>query len=187
MKGCRSITDSEIASICAYLNSRDSCLFILGIRTGFRISELLSLDVIDVTNTDVVKVRRSNMKGKTEGRAMPLHPSTRDRIRKLLESRPKGPGTQALFVGRRYNGLLTRLTPGNFHKSLKLACAKAGIDSKQVATHSMRKTFASKMWDAVEKDIYKLQELMGHKDISSTGRYIGINEKEVYDLVTRVK
>jgi integrase len=41
MKGCRPLTASEIATVEeAFVRTRDKALFILGLKTGLRISEL---------------------------------------------------------------------------------------------------------------------------------------------------
>ena len=49
MAGCRPLSEYEIYQVLSVLkNKRNKLLFILGIRTGFRISELLSLTVKDV-------------------------------------------------------------------------------------------------------------------------------------------
>jgi Phage integrase family len=66
MKGCRVLTANEVARVsqafCGTYAARDRALFILGIKTGFRISELLSLPVGDVWQhgrfVDYVAVQR---------------------------------------------------------------------------------------------------------------------------------
>jgi integrase len=52
MNGCRPLTDAEVELVrktfAGRYAARDRCLFILGIETGFRISELLSVRLGDV-------------------------------------------------------------------------------------------------------------------------------------------
>src|SRR5687767_8066268 len=52
MKGCRALTEAEVAlvqrSFGGTYAARDKALFLLGVKSGFRISELLSLRVADV-------------------------------------------------------------------------------------------------------------------------------------------
>lgn len=79
--GCRPLSDEEYHLI---LNSfegkyvlRDQALFELGIRTGFRISEMLSVRVSDVFRDGqmlpALTVKKSWMKGGKNDRTMPLH------------------------------------------------------------------------------------------------------------------
>jgi hypothetical protein len=49
MKGCRALTDDEVALVSKSFSgtyaARDKALFVLGVKSSFRISELLSLTV----------------------------------------------------------------------------------------------------------------------------------------------
>ena len=53
MKGCRPLTDEEVDRISDGFSGRyakrDRALFLLGVKTGFRISEMLSLEIRDVS------------------------------------------------------------------------------------------------------------------------------------------
>src|SRR5215510_6462562 len=88
MKGCRPLSDEEITvmsrSFGGTYAARDWALFIIGLRSGFRISELLSLRVGDVRQhgrlVDQVTVRRAHMKRKTEGRTVPVHPEAKQAL-----------------------------------------------------------------------------------------------------------
>jgi integrase len=70
MKGCRPLDDQEIALVSRSFGgtyaARDRALFMLGIKTGFRIAELLSLRVGDVWQharvVDQVTVQRAHTK-----------------------------------------------------------------------------------------------------------------------------
>ncbi len=72
MPGCRPLTDDEVEQVMQSFGgrfaTRDSALFLLGIYTGFRITELLSLRLHDVYQHQEVLSRvtvpRRNMKGK---------------------------------------------------------------------------------------------------------------------------
>ncbi len=43
-----------------------------------------------------------------------------------------------------------------------------------IATHSLRKSFAQRLYDKTG-DIYLVQELLGHRNISTTQKYLGVN------------
>jgi integrase len=85
MKGCRPLTEAEVhlvnRSFGGRYAARDRALFILGIKTGFRIAELLSIRIGDVCQygrmVDQLTVCRAHMKQKHEGRTVPLHPDAK--------------------------------------------------------------------------------------------------------------
>ena len=176
MSGCRSLTDTEIMKVLLYLNtSRDKALFIIGLRTGFRISELLSLTVKDVydngTIVDRIKVAKSNMKGKGKSREMILHPQAKDAIKELIQ--PNMNPNDPLFQSR--NGTLKTLSRHGAHKTLKLAYKAAGL-SGSLATHTMRKSFAKNVYKALSHDLIATGRALGHEDIRNTIKYLEVNQ-----------
>jgi integrase len=104
MKGCRPLSDAEIGRVAGSFAGRwalrDRALFILGHRTGYRVSELLSLTVADVLGgrrpgadapitpgmiADRIAVRRRRMKRKLEGRSVATHAEARRALADWLE------------------------------------------------------------------------------------------------------
>lgn len=187
MLGARNLTDIEIKALLEVLNIRDKCLFTLGIRTGFRINELLSLDVIDVfdgTNVrDSVKVTKAHMKGKGSSRVVPMHPEAAELIRKYLEEHPVRLLEFPLF---RTNPV-RRMDMSTFHKALKKACTRAGIGASGVSSHSMRKVFAANMFEALDQNIFKVQKAMGHASPQSTCSYLTADSLEIEDAIRKAK
>ena len=59
------------------------------------------------------------------------------------------------------------------HDVLKKAFIAAGLNGK-LATHSLRKSFAQRLYDK-SGDIYLVQELLGHRNISTTQNYLRVN------------
>ena len=59
------------------------------------------------------------------------------------------------------------------HDVLKSAFEAAGLNGK-LATHSLRKSFAQRVYEQ-SGDIYLVQELLGHANVSTTQKYIGVN------------
>ena len=49
----------------------------------------------------------------------------------------------------------------------------AGLNGK-LATHSLRKSFAQRVYEQ-SNDIYLVQELLGHKNVETTQKYLGVN------------
>ena len=59
------------------------------------------------------------------------------------------------------------------HAILKTVFIAAGLNGK-LATHSLRKSFAQRVYNK-SGDIYLVQELLGHRNISTTQQYLGVN------------
>ena len=184
MKGCRPLSEEEVTAV---LNSftgtcakRDRALFVLGLKTGFRISELLSLRVKDVVHgsrlADRVAVARRSMKGKVEGRAVVLHPDAKEALGAWLQERGEAAKPDSfLFASRKGQRPISRVQAWRI---LDAAFAAAGVEG-QTGTHSMRKTFAGRVYDALGEDIFRLQQALGHRSINSTTAYLSFREEDV--------
>ena len=59
------------------------------------------------------------------------------------------------------------------HNVLKDAFIAARLNGN-LATHSLRKSFAQRVYNS-SGNIYLVQELLGHRNISTTQKYLGVN------------
>lgn len=190
MKGSRPLSDGEVAQVLEALNHgpfklRNKALFLLGLRSGFRISELLSLRVKDVFQNGNfvtrVTVDRCHMKKKTEGRTVVLHPQAREALTEWVRFHfEKLPLDTALFVSREGNPMDRR----SAWSLLTKAYAKCGLTGK-LGTHAMRKTFAKKMHAKLGNDLIKTQKALGHRSVNSTVSYLSFNEEEIDDAILK--
>ena len=183
----RNLTDCEISAILPLLNIRDRTMFILGIRSGFRISELLSVRVTDCMQHGAIKdsltVTRANMKGKRASRTIPLHDEAKEAIASLIESR-KLELTDYLFQSRQgENSPLKRWQANNIMKN---AVNSLGLQGK-ISTHSMRKTLANRVYLASGKDIIATRDALGHANSSSTSHYLAVSSDIVNALILGIK
>jgi site-specific recombinase XerD len=182
MKGCRALKDDEITNIMnSFTSIRDKALFFIGISTGFRISELLSLTVASVWVNGMpatrAKLARKNTKGKIEGRSVALNQKAQELIKELVE----GYGlkdTDPLFLSRKGKSLGRKQA----WKILTDAFEKANV-YEHVSCHSMRKTLAAKVFKASNGSLVLTQKALGHKNISSTVSYLAVEESEVDSLI----
>lgn len=194
MKGCRPLTDAEVSSVLVVLETsqnalRDRALFLLGVRSGFRISELLSLRIRDVLQNgnfvERIAVARGHMKGKKEGRTVILHPQAKEALelwtRELMAAGHTAPDT---FIFRSREGGNRAIARGSAWHILKTACARAGLSGK-LGTHCMRKTFAKNVHAKLGKDLMKTQKALGHRSITSTVSYLSFAEDEIDDAILK--
>ena len=131
---------------------RDSALLLIGFAGGVRRSELVALNVDDVTDADDrlrVAVRRSKTDPEAEGRELGIpfgsHPETCP-VRALRAWRENaGIAAGPLFrrVDRHDHMLSGRLTPQSVALVVKRACRRAGLEPARYAGHSLRSGLAT--------------------------------------------
>jgi integrase len=187
MKGCRPLNDVEIQKVLSGFTGpyakRDKALFLLGIKAGFRISELLSLRVGDLLQAgrmvDRVSVARRHMKKKTEGRTVLLHPDAKAALAEWLdELMAVIPISGETFVFLSRKGENRPVSRVHAWRVLHEAFLNQEINGK-LGTHSMRKTFANKIYEALGFDLIKTQRALGHRNINSTAQYLAFREEEI--------
>lgn len=155
-------------------NLRDYCLFVLGINSGLRISDLLTLKVYDVCGEKgKIKDRITIREKKTNKlKDFPLGESSRKALKEYLDSVPDL--DQALFASRKGAGPITRQQA---YRILNDAARSIGIKEK-IGTHSLRKTFGYHAFQS-GVDITRIQKLLNHSSPSVTLAYIGITQDEL--------
>jgi integrase len=191
MKGCRPLSDAEITLISRSFGgsyaARDRALFILGLKSGFRISELLSLRLRDVLQhgrlVDQVTVRRAHMKQKTEGRTVPLHPEAKQVLAVWIdELRARGQGSATTFLFRSRQGGNRPISRIQAWQILTEAYRTNELTGK-LGTHALRKTFANKVYTRLQHDLVKTQRALGHRNINSTVAYLSFCEDDVMQAI----
>lgn len=168
------IPSKLIIDIIEYLKSnnrhRDLCLIMIGINTGLRISDILELRVKDVKGKRSIKVRC-----KKTGRIqrIEINNTLRNFIDKYTESKPS---YEYLIKSR--NGFNNPIGRVQAYRIIRDICYDVfGID--QVGTHSLRKTYAMKLYTNNNKDIGLVQEALGHESSKDTIKYLGIDKERV--------
>lgn len=150
-------------------NLRDHCLFILGINSGLRISDLLSLKVEDVVGKDRIFLREKKT-GKAKD--FPLSDTCKKTIAEYLKETGLTSGN--LFPSRKGHAPITRVQA---YRILNEAAKSVGIKDA-IGTHTLRKTFG--YWAYQQGvDVTRIQKLLNHSAPSVTLAYIGITKEEL--------
>jgi len=164
--------------VATLLGSRDRAILETIYSAGLRVSEVVALNLEDLDEFgQVVRIRG---KGKKE-RLGPLGSKAIEAIDDYLAKRAKAFGrakTGPLFVNKSGR----RLTARSIRRKLDGYLAKAGI-ACHISPHALRHSFATHMLNA-GADLRTLQEMLGHRSLSTTQVYTHLTTKrlkEVYD------
>ncbi len=150
-------------------NKKHKLILELLYSSGLRLSECVNLKVEDLElNEKVGWVRKG--KG-AKDRFFILSDKLVNDTRKYLEKEGRSSGN--IFLGR--NG--QQLSKRAVQKLVKNVARKAGI-AKQVKVHTLRHSFATHLLEA-GVDIRKIQELLGHADLSTTQIYTKVSAEEL--------
>ena len=184
MKGTRPLDNNEILLVSQCFDGtfeiRNRGLFMIGVSTGGRISELLSLRIGDVWQngkpvTDLLFDKKI-VKGGEVSRAVPVNIDGRCAIEATIgwhqQRYDNTDSHRPLFPSRNKNGSVA-MNRQTAHEMLKTAFLAAGLNGK-LATHSLRKSFAQRVYEQ-SGDIYLVQELLGHRNVATTQKYLGVN------------
>ena len=187
----RTEINAMLAEFKGLYRDRNKALFLLGLTTGFRISELLSLTISDIVDesgaiVEALTVSRGRMKGKKRSRSVWLS----EQVRAVIDDWCNQLRKLGFRAGNEYAFCQANGEPISYYEYwdiVKRTARRAGLSPiRGVSTHSMRKTFARNVWrDAKRRerggehiDAWKVvQEALGHKSIESTQHYMNFLDR----------
>ena len=177
------IRDPEvIKGIKQYLklrSMRNYLFFCLGIYSGLRVSDLLTLRVSMVKGTHVSIIEKKTKKTKK----FLIHPSIRDDLDKFIAGKED---TEYLFPSRqkkkksRIKG--RPIDRSTAYKMLNNAARKFKL--VDIGTHTMRKTWGYHLYMQSPTNLALLMKMFNHSDETITLMYIGVTQ-EMMDDQTR--
>ncbi len=142
-------------------------LFLIGISSGLRISDILNLNVENIYKQDYITIREQKT-GKYK--KFPIKEEFKPIFNEYCKSKPLN---QPLFLGR----CGCRLDRSQVYRFINRACEECGV-TVNVGTHTMRKTFGYHHYKQFH-DIALLQTIFNHSSPTVTKRYIGITQDEI--------
>ena len=154
---------------------RDKTMLELLYATGIRVSELIDLNVDDVN----LKAGYIRCRKQREERIVPvgrLALSALENYLNHIRATIASSAEQALFV----NMTGKRMTRQGFWKIVKFYADRAGI-KKPITPHTLRHSFAAHLLEN-GADIYAVQMMMGHADLSSTQIYAKLMNNKLRDI-----
>lgn len=163
-----------------YYKARDLAIVQVLLNTGIRLKELigLRLDDINLEQKRMVVTR----KGGNE-QTIFLNDVAIQALHEYLNVRIQSESPY-VFLSKR-NSPTQRgfgISSSEIYRIIKKYMKRAGINKKRVGVHSLRHTFASNL----QKNgvhIVKIQKLLGHKNITTTQRYVHVDESDLINAV----
>ena len=147
-------------------NYRNYFLFIFGINSGLRISDILRLKVSDVKNkTHVTIIEKKTGKEKR----FKLNTSLQAEIKEYISNMSNDEYLFTPVNGKSGKPISREMAWIILNK----AAGELGIE--EIGTHTFRKTFGYHFYQKT-KDVALLQNIFNHSAPSVTLRYIGINQ-----------
>jgi len=178
----------KIAAMKKYLlgrpfGTRNHLLFTLGINSGLRISDLLSLKVSDVLDTKgkvkpriILREKKSARQATDTKKAkpgklkdFPLGDSSIDAIRLHLATLDTADRRQPLFASKKGGEAISRQHAWTI---LNDAAEDVGV-GENIGTHTLRKTFGYHAYNT-GTPVESIQAMLNHSSPRETLRYIGI-------------
>ncbi|MCS6978132.1 MAG: tyrosine recombinase XerC [Gemmatales bacterium] len=163
------------------LGVRDRAILEALYSAGLRVSELVGLNVQDVDLDAAVATVRG--KGKRERLALLGRPALKA-LQAWLQTREQllaslNRQTEAVFVNLRG----TRLTVRSVGRLLRKYLLQAGLNVR-ATPHTLRHSFATHLLDR-GADIRSVQELLGHRNLSTTQVYTHLTTSRLHDSYRR--
>lgn len=143
-------------------------MFYLGIYSGLRISDILTLRVCDIKNKDSISIREKKTKKQKRFTINPI-------LKKELKTYCQGRNLNEYLVLSREgkNKPLGRVRAYQIIKDVGEL-----FDIPDLGTHTLRKTFSYHHYKQY-KDIVMLQKIFNHASPAITLRYIGYEQETI--------
>lgn len=141
---------------------------------GLRINEVLNLKISDIQNKESILVKG---KGGSE-RVIPIFEELGLFLNNMIKAIPINIKVEDyIFIGVKGK----KLHPAVFQKEIKELRNLLNLPDN-TTPHSLRHSFASQLLDNMV-DLRSIQELMGHKSLSSTQKYTAIDSKRTKKII----
>lgn len=156
---------------------RDSILIATGCMTGLRISDILRLTYADILDNDILTI---NEKKTGKRREIPLRVDYKKHVENCFKAMKLSDTSKPMFLS--YQGSVITIQMVN--KTLHGLKDRYHLNIDHFTSHTLRKTFARRIYDTAKDREYaliKLSSVLGHSNCSITRRYLGIKREEILD------
>lgn len=157
------------------------CLLIsIGVFTGLRISDLLTLRYIDLLESDTFQIQEKKTK---KVRSIKVNKDLKEIVERIVKKSNVQDLNEQIFLNR--FGTKT-IDKSYVNVKLKEIVQYYRIKvSGNVSTHTFRKTLGRRVMEMnnySNQSLVLLMDLFGHSSMSITKRYLGIREQEIHNV-----
>lgn len=168
----------DIARYFDATSPRNKLMFLLGIYSGLRISDILKLKVKDVKNKSTISIREQKT-GKQK--IFAVNPYLRTALHNYIENYEMDMDAYLIKRQGKHNKPISR---DMAYKIMREAADFFGLQN--IGTHTLRKTFGYHFYQQT-KDVVTLQKIFNHSDPSITLNYIGLQQAEMNKKINDFK
>ncbi len=151
---------------------RDRAIFMLMLRCGLRVEEVVSL-TISAVDLSRRKITVQNGKGMKD-RIVYISSDASEALVRYLKVRPSG-RVSKVFLVEKGTCKGRPISVRGVQKRMEYYARKSGID---ISCHQLRHTMATQLLNA-EADLVTIQDLLGHSCITTTQRYCKVSNLKV--------
>lgn len=157
------------------------CLLItIGVFTGLRISDLLTLKFSDILNNSILSIQEKKTK---KFRKIKLNSDLKVVVERIYNKMEESKQDQFIFINRFGTKPMDKSYVNVKLKEL-FSFYRVKIDGN-VSSHLFRKTLGRRVMEVnnySNESLILLMELFGHSSMSITKRYLGIREQEIHNV-----
>ncbi len=165
-----------------FVGLRDKLIIAFLLTTGVRVSEIVGIEFDDVTHD---KENKITIEVKRKGQEMD-YVYLNNKVGKmfdeyLIERKRIELDTERVFITYRKQPIDRTAV----YRIVKKYLYMSGIDKKKMGPHVLRHTFATALMRK-NISIYKIKELLNHKNISTTEKYLHVAEDDLRKVVENI-
>ena len=164
--------------------TRDLALFNLAIDSKLRACDLTKLRVRDIAHGEHVSSRAIVMQQKTQH---PVQFEITEQTRTVVEAWMRQACLRSedfLFPARLHSS--DHLSTRQYARIVKAWVTAIGLDPRMYGTHTLRRTKASLIYRRT-KNLRAVQLLLGHTELESTVRYLGIEVDDALEMAEQTE
>lgn len=157
---------------------RDYCIITLFLNCGLRLSELVALNITNISDDGKMTVTGKGNKQ----RIVYLNDACISALKEYLKVRPNEGvvDKNALFISRNKK----RISKRTVQHIVGVYLDRSGLSNQGFSTHKLRHTAATLMYQYGDVDVLLLKEILGHENLSTTQIYTHVSSEQIKNALS---